>query len=440
MITDTVAASTRSSLDEWLTYLETIHPHTMDFGLERVSQVLRTLDIHFECPVIVVGGTNGKGSTCAFLESILMQAGYRVGSYTSPHLIRFNERARIDGVQVDDRDLVTQFDRVERARAAAPDAPVSLTYFEFSTLAILRLFQQARLDAVILEVGLGGRLDAVNCIDADCAIVTSIDLDHLEYLGETREKIGWEKAHIFRAGRPAVCSDPAPPQALIEYAKNIGADLRLLGRDFNCSGDQQQWMFRGRSMRRPGLAYPALRGANQLLNAAGALAVLEALAERLPVTAQAIRSGFALVELPGRFQVLPGRPTVVLDVAHNPHAAATLANNLGSMGFHPYTRAVFGCMKDKDIAGIVRLLKDRIDHWHLTDLPGTRAATAQELTAIVRASGFREDHEHSIAAYASPARAFEAARSAAGVDDRICAFGSFLTVGGVIQFLARERD
>ncbi len=432
----------QASLDAWLAYLETIHPVAMDFGLERVSKVRDALGLRFECPVFTVGGTNGKGSTCAFLESILMQAGYRVGVYTSPHLVHFNERARLDGVAASDAALVEQFDAVEHARLATLDAqglPISLTYFEFSTLAILRMFAQARLDAVILEVGLGGRLDAVNCIDADCAIVASVDLDHQEYLGDTREKIGWEKAHIYRPGRPAICSDPLPPHALIAHAHDIGADLRLFGRDFNYSGDKQQWAFAGRTTRRSGLAYPALRGANQLLNACGALAALEALADRLPVNAQAVRNGFALVELPGRFQVLPGRPTVILDVAHNPHAAATLANNLDSMGFHPYTHAVFGCMKDKDIAGVVRQFKERVDHWHLTDLPGARAASAQAIAAILRDNGFIEDAEHSIQLHADPASAFEAARARAGEGDRICAFGSFLTVGGVMQQLAKNR-
>ena len=433
----------QAPLADWLAYLETIHPVVMDLGLERVARVRDTLGLRFDCPVITVGGTNGKGSTCAFLESILMQAGYRVGVYSSPHLVEFNERARLDGANATDAALTEQFAAVEAARLATRDVhgkPISLTYFEFSTLAILRLFAHARLDAVILEVGLGGRLDAVNAIDADCAIVASVDIDHQEYLGDTREKIGWEKAHIFRTGRPAICSDPVPPTSLVDYARDIGADLRLFGRDFNYSGDQQQWAYAGRSMRRSGLAYPALRGANQLLNACGALAALEALADRLPVNAQAVRNGFAMVELPGRFQVLPGRPTVVLDVAHNPHAAAALANNLDGMAYHPYTYAVFGCMRDKDIAGVVRRFKDRVDHWHLADLPGPRAASAEEIEAIVRAHGYVDDADHTITRHASVAEAFDAARGRAGEGDRICAFGSFLVVGGVMQHLATRRS
>jgi dihydrofolate synthase/folylpolyglutamate synthase len=293
---------------------------------------------------IVVAGTNGKGSTCAMLEAILLAGGYRVGCYTSPHLVHFNERARLNGEPASDAQLIAQFEAIEDARLDTP-----LTWFEFTTLAILRLFQHTPLDAVVLEVGLGGRLDAVNLIDADCSILTCIDIDHVEFLGDTREQIGWEKAHVFRAGRPAICTDPVPPESVISHAQAIGADLWLFGRDFNYSGDRQQWSYGGRGQRRNSLAYPALRGANQLLNASGVLAVLESVRHTLPVSAQAIRQGFASVELPGRFQVLAGRPTVVLDVAHNPHAAAHLAANLDNMGFFPETYAVIGMLADKDI-------------------------------------------------------------------------------------------
>ncbi|HEU4622519.1 MAG TPA: bifunctional tetrahydrofolate synthase/dihydrofolate synthase [Burkholderiaceae bacterium] len=430
------------SLSEWLEYLEAIHPHEMEFGLDRVTTVKNRLGIEFECPVFIVGGTNGKGSTCAFLESILLQAGYKVGLHTSPHLVRFNERARLNGQSVDDDALLEHFEAVEAARRA-DGIPVSLSYFEFSLLVILRLFQHARLDAVILEVGLGGRLDAVNCIDADCSIITSIDLDHTEYLGDTREKIGWEKAHIFRTGRPAICSDPQPPQTVIDYAREINADLRLFGRDFNYAAQKgpnnwQQWGFRGHTLRLSGLAYPALRGANQLLNASAALAALDALRDRLPITHQAVRNGFALVDLPGRFQTLPGRPTIVLDVAHNPHAAAALADNLDHMGFHPYTWAVFGCMKDKDIAGVVRHMKDRIDHWIVTDLPTPRAARAVDIERVLREAGVQDDADHSVLTRENAASAFNYAREHAGENDRIVVFGSFVTVGGVMQALARQ--
>lgn len=421
-----------TTLPDWLACLEQMHPKAIDMGLERVSAVKERLGIHFDCPVITVGGTNGKGSTCAMLESILLQAGYRVGLYTSPHLIDFNERARINGEIVADDVLTGQFAAVEAARGE-----VSLTYFEFTTLAILRLFAQAGLDAVILEVGLGGRLDAVNVIDADVAIVTSVDIDHTEYLGDTREKIGFEKAGIFRPGRVAICGDPVPPQSLIDHANAIGADLWLFGRDYNYAGDKQQWNYGGRGQRRNSLGYPSLRGANQLLNASAALAALEALRDRLPVGAQEVRNGLVMVELPGRFQVLPGRPTVILDVAHNPHAAATLAQNLDNMGFHPYTYAIFGAMQDKDIDGVIAQLKDRVDHWCLTDLPLPRAARAELirdklLAADVKTSDATEA-ESTIRTFATPAEAFDDARKRAGENDRIVVFGSFFTVAGVMQ-------
>lgn len=420
-----------TSLNDWLTRLESLHPKTIELGLDRVSEVAQRLGVHFDCPVITVGGTNGKGSTCAMLESILLQGGYRVGLYTSPHLLRFNERARINGELTSDEALCKNFEAVEAVRG-----DVSLTYFEFTTLAILKYFADASLDAVILEVGLGGRLDAVNLVDPDVAIVTSVDLDHQDYLGDTREKIGFEKAGIFRSGRAAICSDPSPPQSLIDHAAAIGADLWLFGRDFNYSGDRQQWNYGGRQQRRSALAYPSLRGANQLLNASAALAALEVLRERLPLGAQEVRSGLVMVELPGRFQVLPGRPAVILDVAHNPHAAATLAQNLEQMGFHPYTHAVFGAMADKDIAGILAHLADRIDHWYLTDLPLPRAASAQSLVAELTKAGVRVSDtasaERSIQCFATPADAYAAARSRATENDRIAIFGSFITVAGVM--------
>jgi len=426
-----------TNLADWLTALESRHPKAIDMGLERVAQVRDALGLRLDCPVITVGGTNGKGSTCAMLEAILLQAGYKVGLYTSPHLVHFNERARVAGEIVGDDALVEQFAAVEAARG-----DVSLTYFEFTTLAILRLFAQAGLDAVVLEVGLGGRLDAVNVIDADVAIVTSVDIDHTEYLGVTREQIGFEKAGIFRAGRPAICSDPVPPKSLIDHAEKIGADLWLLGRDFNYSGDKQQWNYGGRNVRRNALGYPGLRGANQLLNACAALAALEALRNRLPLGAQEVRSGLAMVELPGRFQVMPGRPTVILDVAHNPHAAAALAQNLGNMGFHPYTYAVFGAMADKDIDGIIAHMKPHVDHWCVTDLPLPRAASAADIAAKLSEAGVdggsAGDAEYSITTFASPAEAYANARSRAGENDRIAVFGSFLTVAGVIA--ARKSE
>ncbi len=423
--------ATNLSLSDWLLRLEGMHPKAIDMGLDRVAAVAQILGLTFSCPVITVGGTNGKGSTCAMLESILLQGGYRVGLYTSPHLIHFNERARINGEIASDDALCAAFEKVEAARR-----DISLTYFEFSTLAILLLFVEANLDAVILEVGLGGRLDAVNIIDADVAIVTSVDLDHQDYLGDTREAIGFEKAGIYRAGRAAICSDPAPPASLIDHATAIGADLWLFGRDFNYSGDRQQWNYGGRGLRRNSLAYPSLRGANQLLNASAALAALEALRDRLPLGAQEVRNGLVMVELPGRFQVLPGRPQVILDVAHNPHAAATLAQNLDNMGFFPFTFAILGAMSDKDVIGVISHLKDKIDHWYLTGLPLDRAADTEYLADCLRQAGVQESAEKgaecTIRHFLNPQEAFTEAKRIASENDRIVVFGSFLTVAGVM--------
>jgi dihydrofolate synthase/folylpolyglutamate synthase len=416
-----------TTLPAWLALIESRHAETViNMGLDRVLAVKERLQLSFSCPVIMVAGTNGKGSTCAMLESVLLRAGYKVGLYIKPHFLDFNERARINGDLASDEVLVDAFNAVEAARGDTP-----LTYFEFTTLAIMKLLAGAGMDVVILEVGLGGRLDAVNIVDADVAIVTSVDIDHTDYLGDTREKIGFEKAGIFRAGKAAICSDPVPPQSLIDHAEAIGADLWLMGRDFNYSGDKQQWNYGGRSQRRNSLAYPSLRGANQILNASAVLAALEALKLELPVGAQEVRTGLVTVELPGRFQVLPGRPTVILDVAHNPHAASALNQNLGNMGFHPYTYAVFGSMHDKDIDGVIAAMSEHVDHWCLANLPSPRAASASELAAkvqIVQA----EKPERTINIFDDPAAAFANAMSRAGENDRIVVFGSFLTVAGVM--------
>ncbi|WP_199544812.1 bifunctional tetrahydrofolate synthase/dihydrofolate synthase [Paraburkholderia kururiensis] len=434
--------TTFPTLDAWLTHLESAHPVGIDMGLTRIGKVKDALQLSFACPIITVGGTNGKGSTCAILETILLKAGYSVGCHTSPHLLAFNERARVNGQIATDEELLPHFEAVEAARCSLPE-PVSLTYFEFTTLAIMHLFAARDLDAVIFEVGLGGRLDAVNILDTDCAIITSIDLDHTEYLGDTREKIALEKAGIFRAGKPAICADPVPPQTLIDYAEEIGADLWLFGRDFRYEGqpgsERQQWTYAGRAMRRAALAYPALRGANQLINTSAALAGLEALRDRLPVSAQDIRLGLANVELPGRFQVLPGKPSIIFDVGHNPHAAAVLAQNLGSMGYFPYTYAVFGSMRDKDIAGVVRHLKGEIDHWCVTDLPLPRAAKAEELEHVLRDAGVTDGPDSSVTRFESPAAAFQDALKRATENDRILVFGSFVTVAGVMAWRKSQQ-
>lgn len=442
------------NLNDWLSYLERIHEKPIDMSLDRLRVVQQRMGLKLDSLVFTVAGTNGKGSTCAMLECILVQAGYQVGMYTSPHLIRFTERCRINGEEVAEAELVKAFGVVEAARKPDNGEPaVSLTYFEMSTLAIVWLFAQRKLDAVILEVGMGGRLDAVNIFDADCAICTSVDIDHAAFLGPDRESIGREKAGVFRAGKPAIVGDPKPPQSVLDHAAAIGADVWLFGRDYNYSGDKQQWAYGGRNMRRGALAYPSLRGANQLLNASAVLAALESVRDRLPIPAQSIRQGFLLVEWPGRFQVLPGQPTVVLDVGHNPHAAAHLRESLDNMGFFPFTHCIFGILADKDAVAVVQALKDRVDHWHLVTLEGERGRNAEQLRGELQKAGVdeasfdwsanaaalakggiaRQAPEKSVQTYDTVAQAYTALVNAVPANDRILVFGSFLTVAQAMQ-------
>ncbi|BDR08080.1 bifunctional folylpolyglutamate synthase/dihydrofolate synthase [Comamonas testosteroni] len=422
------------TLDAWLAYCERLHPQNIALGLDRVREVAQRMGLQFDCPVITVAGTNGKGSTCAMLEAVALQSGFRPGVYTSPHLVHFEERCRVGGEIVKAEELIPHFEAVEQARVK-DGKEVALTYFEFTTLAILRLMSLSRLDVAILEVGLGGRLDATNIIDADCAIITSIDLDHMELLGPDRESIGREKAGIMRAGRPVIVSDPVPPQSVIDHAAEIGADLWRFGKDFNYDGDKQQWGWAGRGRRYAGLAYPALRGANQLMNASGVLAAYEAIRGKLPVTAQAVRTGLSMVELPGRFQIVPGQPTLVLDVAHNPHSVAALTANLDAMGYFPTTHAVFGAMADKDWEPMLTKVGPLVDRWYFTDLPTPRADSAENLKAKLQqlqAQGvIRKDV--SMQTFANPQQALDAAVAASEAADRIVVFGSFFTVGGVLQ-------
>jgi dihydrofolate synthase/folylpolyglutamate synthase len=415
-----------NNLQDWLAHCEQLHPLTIDMGLDRVREVAQRMGVHFDCPVITVAGTNGKGSTCAMLEAILLEAGYRTGVYTSPHLVDFEERCRIHGQSASADQLALAFAQVEAARGQ-----VSLSYFEFSTLAIMQVLMLSSLDVVILEVGLGGRLDAVNIIDPDCAIITSIDIDHTSLLGTNRERIGFEKAGIMRSGKPVVVSDPVPPDSVIAHAASLGAELWRFGQDFNFSGDKLQWAWAGRGRRYSGLAYPALRGANQLVNASGVLAALEVLRPRIPVTAQAVRNGLAMVELPGRFQIVPGEPVVVLDVAHNPHSVAALAANLDAMGFYPTTHAVFGAMADKDLTVMLARVAPVVDRWYFTDLPIPRASSAEQLQKLWLAGNRRTDVTSST--HASPDAALQAAIASANPADRIVVFGSFYTVGGVLK-------
>jgi len=453
------------SLRQWLDYIERQHPQSIALGLDRVEKVKAALGLAPTFPVITVGGTNGKGSVCAMLEAILHLAGYRVGCYTSPHLVRYNERVRIGRAEASDADLVRAFEAVEAARggvrrsaeqgphewgcdrvgaqtadANAPDRrqglseAVPLTYFEFGTLAAVRLFVDAGVEAAVLEVGLGGRLDAVNAFDPDCAVVTTVDIDHVEYLGGDRESIGREKAGIFRCGRPAICADAAPPASLTAHAAAIGAQLLRIGVDFGATPQGNQWQYWGPRGKRGALPHPALRGARQLDNAAAAITALECLRERLPVSVNDVRAGLLQAENPGRFQVLPGRPAVILDVAHNPQAARALAASLAAMGRGGRNIAVFAMLRDKDIAAVVDAVKPGISHWFAAGLGGARGADGALVGRVLAAAG-----AGAVTVCPDVPAAYAQACDMAAENDRIIVFGSFHTVAAVMQQRA-SRD
>jgi len=446
-----------SSLNDWLTWQETLHPQAIDLGLERVAAVRQRLGIDLDATtVITIAGTNGKGSCVVMLESILLAAGYTVGTYTSPHLMRYNERIRMAGLEVDDAGLCQAFERVDQARAGD-----SLSYFEFGTLAALSIFAQQRPDVVLLEVGLGGRLDAVNIIDADVALITSIDIDHSDWLGNDRDSIGFEKAGIFRAGRPAVCGDPAPPASVREQAQLLGVDLYCLGRDFHVSAERQtdtllpdalSWSWGNQDKSLHQLPEPALTGAIQLNNAASVLQVLALLAQVLPVTIDAIRQGLSQLHLPGRYQrfyccapglrlCLPGDDgavMVIADVAHNPAAAQVLAQALLR---DPYIkagsgsiRAVIGMLADKDIAAVIEALHGVVKHWYVTEVAAPRACPGVKLISILNKS-HSQGNSPGIIACANVAEAAQQALADARVHDgdSVLVVGSFYTVA---EFLA----
>ena len=418
--------SAPASLAGWLDYIEQLHPKAIALGLDRVEKVKHALGLAPAYPIITVGGTNGKGSVCAMLEAILHLAGYQTGCYTSPHLLRYNERVRVSRTEATDADLVRAFAAVESARR-----DVSLTYFEMGTLAAMWLFSERRVEAAVLEVGLGGRLDAVNAFDADCAVVTTVDIDHVDFLGADREAIGYEKAGIFRGDRPAIYADPAPPASLVRHANEVGAQLLRIGADFGVTVQDRQWQYWGPRGKRNALPHPALRGASQLGNAAAAITALECLRERLPVTMNDIRAGLLQVDVPGRFQVLPGRPAVILDVAHNPQAARTLADSLKAMGRTGRTVAVFAMLNDKDIGGVIAAVKASVAHWFIAGLSGPRGANAGELGTALAAAGV-----DAVTACGDVAAAYTQACDMATENDRILVFGSFYTVATVMSLRA----
>lgn len=418
-----------ASLSDWLALLESRHPRAIELGIERVDAVRRRLGLDLACPVITVGGTNGKGSTCAYLEAVLTDAGYRVGCYTSPHLLHYRERVRVGGEVLADALHVAAFAAVEAARG-----DIRLTYFEHGTLAAVWLFRKFEVEAMVLEVGLGGRLDAVNVFEPDCAVVTSVDLDHQEYLGDTREAIGREKAGIFRAGRPAVVTDPDPPESLLGHARALGARLLRLGNEITLEAGEGGWACSVGGRRYAALPLPALPGEFQLANAAAAVAALDALRDRLPVTMQALRTGLARARPPGRFQVVPGPPMIILDVAHNPQAARALASNLARLAGGRRRLGVLGMLRDKDVAGVVRPLQPYVDAWFPAGLPGPRGLTGEALRTLLAAEGIE-----AAGAYADVPQALKAACADAGAADIIIVFGSFYTVAAAASILDGGR-
>lgn len=412
----------RSSLDDWLSRLEKAHPNAIELGLERVALVRDAMALKPACPVILVGGTNGKGSTCAYLESILRAQGYKTGLYTSPHILRYNERVRIDGIEAGDAEIMAGLEAVEAARGET-----SLTYFEHGTLAVMWQFVKAGVEVVILEVGLGGRLDAVNVFEPSLSIVTTVDLDHQAWLGDSREEIGFEKAGIYRSGVAAICGDADPPRSLLDHAQAIGASLRRLGRDFSFAQSGHGWSFSIGERVLTALPLPYLAGGHQLANAAAALAGLSELSGLLPVSLGSIHAGLERANLGGRFQRIPGPVEVVLDVAHNPQSARALADNLRE---HPSGRnnyAVFALLADKDAEAVVETLKNSFDAWFVAGLAGERGQSGKELAKKVKLAVSVPVEE-----FDCPLSAFRAARLLAGEGDRIVAFGSFLTVAEVL--------
>ncbi|MBI5461148.1 MAG: bifunctional tetrahydrofolate synthase/dihydrofolate synthase [Gammaproteobacteria bacterium] len=416
-----------NTLNDWLAWQETLHPKAIDLGLERVREVAARMDLLEPAhSVITVAGTNGKGSSVAMLEAILACTGVRVGTYTSPHLWHYNERIRIDGQPIDDAALVAAFDRIDTARGE-----ISLSYFEFGTLAALDLLQRAGVDVAVLEVGLGGRLDAVNILDADCALVTGIGIDHVEWLGSDREAIGREKAGIFRAGRPAVCSDPRPPASLREAAQDVGALWYGLGEQFGYTCAATTWDWWGPDLKLLALPLPAMTGPFQVQNAAGVLMALQALGARVPVTVQALHAGLRAARVPGRFTVVPGPVETIpvetiFDVAHNPHAAAALADALAARPCSGRTLAVCGMLADKDVAGVAHALAGQVQHWYLGGLTGVRGQSAQDLAERMALAAAQRQ------LYPDMATAYAAALAQAQPGDRVVVFGSFHTIAELL--------
>lgn len=417
--------SQKQTLQDWLSFVESQHPETViELGLGRMKRMLEVLNIRFDCPVILVGGTNGKGSTCAMLESIYRAAGLTTAVHTSPHMLRFNERGRINGKELADVALVEAFEEVDAKREG-----LGLTYFEFTALAILLAFQKANPDVVILEIGLGGRLDAINALEPTASIVTTIGVDHEAFLGNTRDSIGWEKAHIYRKGKPAVCADPNPPLKLFEVALTMGAKLTTRAKDFDVVVADGVLTFKNAKVNWT-LPLPALEGVNQIDNAAGVLQVISELLDQLPVTEAQIAQGLREVKITARFQKVADEPLTYLDVGHNPHAAVVLAKNVAQLPKGGKTLAVFGMLADKDMHEVIALMQDQIDQWFIASLPPPRGASCELLKKTMLEAGVKDGK---IKEFENIEMALVAAQQEADSKDKIIVFGSFVTVTATLN-------
>jgi len=421
------------TLSEWLTWQESCHPSEIELGLDRVLAVYqRLVSLPIASKIITVAGTNGKGSSVCFLDSILRSAGYKVGTYTSPHLFNYNERIQIDGVAVSDQQLCDVFEKIDQTRKSAPDKEISITYFEFGTLAALLLLAEHDLDVAILEVGLGGRLDAVNIIDADIALITAIDIDHEAWLGSDKEKIAIEKSGIMREGKPAVCSDPNAPTSIAKSATNTNAHLYSLTTEFNYTLNETSWQWQGPSQNRYSLPFLPIKGKHQYDNISGVLMVLDLLNQEYPVSQNQCREGILSSSIKGRLENIPGKISTIIDVAHNPHSTRALADYLTENTCSGNTRIITAMMSDKNIHSIVKTLTDKCFSWYVTDLSIERAIRAIDLIEIIS----EVDSESQCFAYTSAKQAYQQAVNDSQENDQIVIFGSFY----LLQELQSEID
>ena len=423
------------SLDQWLAWQETLNPAEIELGLDRINRVreLASIPDHFDCPLIIVGGTNGKGSVMAMLEAMASAAGYKVCAYTSPHLLRYNERIRINGKEVEDADLCAAFERIEQARGDA-----QLTYFEFGTLAALDLFVSAQPDLVLLEVGLGGRLDAVNIMQPDVSVISTIDIDHVDWLGPDRESIGFEKAGIMRSGIPVICGDRAPPRSVLDHAANIAADCQVLGRDFDVVRGAENWQLKSDTIELKHLPMPVLQGEFQLDNAATAIMALAVLQGRLVLSTEHYAAGLRSASLAGRFELLADRPQIIADVAHNTQAVTALCSQLQASPCAGKTRVVIAMLADKPVAAVIETLKPLTDVWYSAGLDSVgRGMTASTMEKMIQ-HALADAGDAKLYVNNTVVEACAAALHDASPEDRIVVLGSFYTVAAAKQFFAQS--